>query len=71
MLCVRHECCVVVKEWEDGLTPVMQEHSCAVTSEGGLKCWGSGGSGQVMLHAAAISFERFSACCGMHAGGCR
>ena len=71
--CVRHECCVIVREWEreEGLTPVMQVHSCAVSNEGGLKCWGYNAYGEVMLHAAAIGFERFSACCSMHAGGCR
>jgi hypothetical protein len=57
--CVRDKCCVIAREreLEEGLTPVMQYHSCAVSSEGGLKCWGSGGSGQVMHHAAAIGFE--------------
>ncbi len=69
--CVRDECCVIVREREEGLTPVLQHHSCAVSSEGGVKCWGYNGYGQVMLHAAAIGFERFSACCGMRAGGCR
>jgi hypothetical protein len=45
------------REREEGLTPVMQFHSCAASSEGGLKCWGHGGYGQVMLHAAAIGFD--------------
>jgi len=69
--CGRDECCVIVREREreEGLTPVMQGHTCAVSSEGGVKCWGYNGYGQVMLRAAVI--ERFSACCGMRAGGCR
>ena len=71
--CVRDKCCVIAREREreEGLTPVMQYHSCAVSSEGGVRCWGYNRYGQVMLHAAAISFDRFSACFGMHAGGCR
>jgi hypothetical protein len=39
-----------------------QRHSCAVSSEGGVRCWGSNDYGQVMHQAAAIGFERFSAC---------
>jgi len=30
------------------LTHVIQSHSCAVTSEGGVKCWGRGTSGEVI-----------------------
>jgi hypothetical protein len=70
--CVRDECCAMVREREreEGLTPVMQEFSCAVTSEGAVKCWGYNGQCQVMLRTAAICFERFSACCSVRAGVC-
>ena len=68
---VRDERCVMVREREEGLTPVMQSHSCAVSSEGGVKCWGFGFRGQVMFLASAIRFKRFSACCSMRAGVCR
>ena len=69
--CGRDECCVIVREREEGLTPVMQSHSCAVSSEGGVKCWGANFYVQVMLRSAALRVERFSACCGMRAGGFR
>jgi hypothetical protein len=71
--CEQDECRVIVREREreEGLMPVMQSHSCAVASEGAVKCWGDNRFDQVMLRTAAICFERFSACCSMRAGGCR
>jgi hypothetical protein len=42
--------CVMAREREEGLTPVMQWHSCVVTSEGGVKCLGRNHYGQVILH---------------------
>jgi hypothetical protein len=51
-----------------GLTPVMQEHSCVVSSEGGVKCWGSNTNGQVIIHARAIRFLRICPCSSIRAG---
>ncbi len=42
--------CVMMRERAGDLIRVMQSHSCAVTSEGSVKCWGFNGYGQVMVH---------------------
>jgi hypothetical protein len=54
-VCVVGRCAL----WHDdgaggsSLTRVMQVHSCAITIGGGVKCWGDGQNGRVMLHADA------------------
>ena len=43
-------------ERADDLTRVIQFHSCAVTSEGGVKCWGYNWFGQVTQHVLQCCF---------------
>ncbi len=48
-----------VREWEEDLTPVMQnlyDYSCAVTIGGALLCWGNNNNGQVMLYVFPFLF---------------
>ena len=43
------------------VTHGLQHLSCAVSSSGGVSCWGSNGFGQVML---CVGFEGAVVCCG-------
>ena len=45
---------------ERAVTSVMQYHSCAVSSGGGVSCWGMNDDGQVIL----VDFYWAVACCG-------
>ena len=45
---------------ERAVTSVVQDNSCAVSSGGGVFCWGFNGFGQVML----VGFYWAVACCG-------